>query len=46
MDFVGPLGCPSEFIHEDVEELKKKEIYLCGRRCRRRTGISAGEVDA
>ena len=23
-DFVGPLGNPSEFIHEDVEELKKK----------------------
>ena len=21
-DFVGPLGCPSEFIHEDLEELK------------------------
>ena len=23
-DFVGPLGCPSEFVHEDIEELKKK----------------------
>ena len=21
-DFVGPLGCPSEFVHEDIEELK------------------------
>ena len=21
-DFTGPLGCPSEFIHEDLEELK------------------------
>ena len=27
-DFVGPLGCPSEFIHEDVEELKKKSILF------------------
>ena len=24
-DFVGPLGCPSEFVHEDLEELKKKK---------------------
>lgn len=31
MDFVGPLGCPSEFIHEDVEELKKKKyIFVAG----------------
>ena len=22
-DFTGPLGCPSEFIHEDLEELTK-----------------------
>ncbi len=22
-DFVGPLGCPSEFVHESLEELKK-----------------------
>ena len=22
-DFVGPLGCPSEFVKEDIEELKK-----------------------
>ena len=27
-DFVGPLGCPSEFVHEDIEELKKKKWYL------------------
>ncbi|MBQ9927655.1 MAG: sulfide/dihydroorotate dehydrogenase-like FAD/NAD-binding protein [Lachnospiraceae bacterium] len=27
-DFVGPLGCPSEFIKEDVEELKKKNILF------------------
>ena len=27
-DFVGPLGNASEFIHEDVEELKKKKILF------------------
>lgn len=27
-DFVGPLGCPSEFVHEDVKELKKKKILF------------------
>jgi len=27
-DFVGPLGQPSDFIHEDVEELKKKKIIF------------------
>ena len=25
-DFVGPLGCPSEFVNEDIEELKKKAV--------------------
>ena len=30
-DFVGPLGQPSEFISEDIEELKKKKIlYVAG----------------
>ena len=30
-DFVGPLGQPSEFIHEDIEELKtKKIIFVAG----------------
>lgn len=30
-DFVGPLGQPSEFIHEDVEKLKnKKMIFIAG----------------
>ena len=29
-DFTGPLGCPSEFIHEDLEELKKKKILFVG----------------
>lgn len=27
-DFVGPLGCPSELISEDQEELKKKHILF------------------
>ncbi len=27
-DFVGPLGCPSEFVNEDLEELKKKKILF------------------
>jgi ferredoxin--NADP+ reductase len=30
-DFVGPLGQPSEFIHDDLEELKKKKlIFIAG----------------
>ncbi|MBC8591349.1 sulfide/dihydroorotate dehydrogenase-like FAD/NAD-binding protein [Wansuia hejianensis] len=29
-DFVGPLGKPSEFIHEDIEDLKKKKILFAG----------------
>ena len=27
-DFVGPLGCPSEFVNEDLEELKKEKILF------------------
>lgn len=27
-DFVGPLGCPSEFVKENIEELKKKNILF------------------
>ena len=27
-DFVGPLGQPSEMVHEDLEELKKKNILF------------------
>ena len=27
-DFVGPLGNPSEFVKEDIEELKKKKILF------------------
>lgn len=29
-DFVGPLGCPSEFVNEDPEELKKEKILFVG----------------
>ncbi len=28
MDFVGPLGCPSDLVHTDIEELKKKKIVF------------------
>ena len=27
-DFVGPLGCASEFVEEDIEELKKRNILF------------------
>lgn len=27
-DFVGPLGCPSEFISEEIDSLKKKKILF------------------
>ncbi len=30
-DFVGPLGCPSEFVKEDIEALKaKKMLFVAG----------------
>ena len=29
-DFTGPLGCPSEFINEDIETLKNKKILFVG----------------
>lgn len=30
-DFTGPLGCPSEFVEEDLEELKsKKMLFVAG----------------
>lgn len=28
LDFVGPLGQPSEFVHQPIEELKKKKILF------------------
>ncbi|MDR1017935.1 MAG: sulfide/dihydroorotate dehydrogenase-like FAD/NAD-binding protein [Lachnospiraceae bacterium] len=30
MDIVGPLGNPSEFVHEDLEVLKKKKMLFVG----------------
>lgn len=31
MDFVGPLGCPSEFVNEDIEALKQKKfLFVAG----------------
>ena len=27
-DFTGPLGCPSEFVEEDLETLKKKKMLF------------------
>ncbi|MGL5477987.1 MAG: sulfide/dihydroorotate dehydrogenase-like FAD/NAD-binding protein, partial [Clostridium sp.] len=31
LDFVGPLGMPSEFVNEELEELKKEKIlFVCG----------------
>ena len=30
-DFTGPLGCPSEFVNEDIDELKnKKMLFVAG----------------
>ena len=29
-DFVGPLGCASEFVNEDISELKNKKILFVG----------------
>ncbi|MDO4518918.1 MAG: sulfide/dihydroorotate dehydrogenase-like FAD/NAD-binding protein [Eubacteriales bacterium] len=29
-DFVGPLGCPSELVTDDLEEVKKKKILFVG----------------
>ena len=30
-DFVGPLGQPSEFVHEDLEEVKKRKyLFVAG----------------
>ena len=29
-DFVGPLGCPSEFVNEKLESLKKKMLFVAG----------------
>ncbi len=29
-DFVGPLGCPSEFVSEDINELKNRKFLFVG----------------
>ena len=29
-DFTGPLGCASEFVHEDIESLKNKKMLFVG----------------
>ena len=29
-DFVGPLGCPSELIHENIEDLKQNIVFIAG----------------
>ena len=29
-DFVGPLGCPSEFVKENIDELRNKKILFVG----------------
>ena len=31
-DFIGPLGCPSEFVEEDLETLKNKKMLNRQRR--------------
>ena len=45
-DFVGPLGCPSELIEEDIEETEEEKDLICSGRCWNRTGISAGKMAA
>ena len=41
-DFVGPLGCPSELVTDDVANTAKKEHSFCGRRCGNRSRLSSG----
>ena len=48
-DFVGPLGCASELVGADIEELKKKKIVFIDV-AHRRGGdcacVSSGEMAA
>lgn len=45
MDFVGPLGCPSELCEEEnLEETKKKKIVFIAGGVRDSSGISAGKM--
>ena len=46
MDFVGPLGQPSEFCSEDIEELKEKTDRIRSRRCWNCTGLPAVKMAA
>ena len=43
-DFVGPLGCASELISEDIEELKKKKIVFIAGGVGTATGTLAGAI--
>lgn len=43
-DFVGPLGCPSDLIEEDIEEVKEKENRIYRRRCWNSTGLPTGKM--
>ena len=43
-DFVGPLGQPSELIHEDIDELKKKEHIIYCRRSWYCTSLSSSKM--
>ncbi len=43
---LGPLGCPSDLIHEDIEELKKKKNFICCRWCWYSSGLSSGKMAA
>ncbi len=44
MDFVGPLGCPSELLEMSEEELKKEKLF-CMRRCWNGTSLPTGKMD-
>jgi len=44
-DFVGPLGCPSEFVKEDIESLKGKD-FICRWRCWCSSCLSSSKMDA
>ena len=43
-DFAGPLGCPSEFVHEEPEALRRRRILFVAGGRRDRSGLSAGQV--
>ena len=45
-DFTGPLGCPSEFVEEDLEDTEEEENAVCSRWCRSCSGLSTGKMAA